>query len=440
MQRICLDKLVKWNEKKGRKPLVLMGARQVGKTWLMHEFATRCYPADAVEVNFMREAALVERVEHSNLDPQSLLTVFQSVTGKQITPGRTLLILDEIQECPRALTALKFFCEDLPELAVVAAGSLLGLSVGGDDGRRSSFPVGKIDRIDVHPMTYSEFLLAIGKPSLVDAIDREDWTTVETLSYEYEDALRNYYITGGMPEAVKTFAETRNLTTVREVQRTILADYDTDFKKHAKREVLPKIRLLWHNISAQLAKENKKFIYTALKAGARAREYETALQWLDDAGMVRQVFRVYPPELPIRSFCDFGAFKLYMHDVGLLGAMSGLSPRIVIEGNDLFTYSKGALTEQFVLEELVAAGIEPGYWTPDQGISEVDFVVQGETRVYPLEVKSATNTKAKSLGVYCRAHSPEFSVKSSLMPYRRDERSRSIPLYALGRQLPKELH
>lgn len=356
-------------------------------------------------------------------------------------PGTTLLVLDEIQECPSALTSLKFFNEDLPELAVMAAGSLLGLSMGKSDGisqkrnngrSQMSFPVGKIERLYVHPMTFSEFLLAEGKQGFADAIRNGDWRMVELLAGEYETLLKTYLVVGGMPEAVNRWTETETLAEVRTTQRAILSDYDDDFKKHAPIDLLPKIRLLWNNISAQLAKENAKFIYAALKPGARAREYEAALQWLDDAGMVRQVFRVDPPRLPIKAYRDFGAFKLYMHDVGLLGAMSDLPPQIVLEGNTIFTNFKGALTEQFVLQELTATGFEPGYWTADTGTAEMDFVVQGATAVYPVEVKSATNVKAKSLGVYMRRFAPPFAVKSSLRPFAETGNVRSIPLYALG--------
>jgi len=251
--------------------------------------------------------------------------------------------------------------------------------------------------------------------------------------------LKCYFVVGGMPEAVETWTQTQSFAKVRTVQKSILADYDDDFKKHAPKELLPKIRLLWNNIPAQLAKENKKFVYTALKAGARAREYETALQWLEDAGMVRQVFRTCPPRLPLMAYRDFGSFKLYVHDVGLLGAMSELTPKIVLEGNALFTNFKGALTEQFVAQELAAHGVPTGYWTPDVGTAEVDFVVQGDDVVCPIEVKSATNAKAKSLSVYRRACKPPFSIKSSLLDYSGKGVVRSLPLYALGLRIADEI-
>ena len=446
MLRECLKYIVEWKNKARRKPLILMGARQVGKTWLMEEFARKEFPEDFVIVNFMRRQALSQQLQHSDIDPASLLRLLQTATGRQIIPGKTLLILDEIQECPSALTSLKFFYEDMPELAVMAAGSLLGLSYGKNkDGTRSeaedkwSFPVGKVDRLNVYPLTFSEFLVASGRESMVAAIEEGDWETVGLLSDDYERELKNYLVVGGMPEAVMEWLETGTLAMARKTQLKILADYDDDFKKHAPIELLPKIRLVWNNIPAQLAKENKKFIYSALKSGARAREYESAIEWLGDAGMVYRHYRVCPPRLPISHYLDLGAFKLFLHDVGLLGAMSSLDPAVVLERNELFTNFKGAMTEQFVLQELVACGIESGYWTPDEGISEVDFVVQGRSGVYPLEAKSSTNTKAKSLRVYVDEYHPQFSIKTSLKNFSDSSAVHSLPLYALGQRITAEI-
>lgn len=441
MHRDCLEQIVQWKDKRNRKPLVLMGARQVGKTWLMEEFARREFPKDHVLVNFMRKRSLCEQLKNGDIDPASLVRLLQTATGKLIIPGKTLLILDEIQECPSALTALKFFQEDMPQLAVMAAGSLLGLSFGAnkdEDGqtkpeeRRESFPVGKIDRLNVYPLTLSEFMRANGKEAMVNAIETGDWKSVEALSGEYEMLLKNYMVVGGMPEPVNCWVETSSLAEARRIQRRMLLDYDDDFKKHAPIDLLPKIRLLWNNIPSQLAKENGKFIYSALKSGARAREYEVAVEWLRDAGMVYKLYRACPPRLPLPHYADLGAFKLFMHDVGLLGAMSHLEPSVVLDGNSLFTNFKGSLTEQFAMQELVADGIVSYYWTPDAGISEVDFVVQGSRAVYPVEVKSATNTKAKSLKVYMDAYNPPFAVKSSLKNYSGAGSVRSVPLYALG--------
>jgi len=441
MNRSVYCEIEQWADNPRRKPLVLMGARQVGKTWLMDCFAHEHYPRSTVRVNFMRETSLCRAIGESDLRPVELIRLIQTQTGKTIQPGTTLLILDEIQECPRALTALKFFREDLPELSVMAAGSLLGLSFGrkDEDGSKPSFPVGMVDRIDVAPMTFGEFLEASNRSGLVQALRTPDWDAVSCFADDYCRELKSYLIVGGMPEAVETWVRTRSYAAVRRVQGSILADYDDDFKKHAPSELLPKIRLLWNNIPAQLAKENKKFVYTALKPGARAREYETALQWLEDAGMIHQLFRTCPPRLPLRAYRDLGAFKLYCHDVGLLGVLSALSPKIVLEGNELFTNFKGAMTEQFVLQELMAKGLVVGYWTPDAGMAEVDFVIQGDDGVYPLEVKSATNVKAKSLGVYLKSNHPPFAIKSSLKEWSGRGVVHSLPIYALGECIRREL-
>lgn len=453
MQRDCYRKLVEWNNEGDRKPLVVMGARQVGKTWLMNEFAQREYPNNHVVVNFMRKKSLCKQLKDDDIDPANLIRLLQTATGKIIEPGRTLLILDEIQQCPSALTALKFFNEDMPGLAVMAAGSLLGLSYGkssddsddeSDSDEDESFPVGKVDRLNMYPMTFAEFLKADGKESLVKAIEDGDWHTVAMLSKDYEKELKNYFVVGGMPGAVSKWVDTGSLAKARQVQLRVLADYDDDIKKHVKRksardEIFPRIRHLWHNIPSQLAKENEKFVYSALRHGARARDYEYAIEWLKDAGLVRILYRTGTPHLPISHHLDLRAFKLFVHDVGLLGAMSSLEPSVVLDGNDLFDCFKGALTEQFVLQELTARGVECGYWTSDSGISEVDFVVQGRTGVYPLEVKSATNTKAKSLGVYMSEYQPAQAFKSSLKNYSDSRDVKSIPLYALGIALPSML-
>ena len=440
MERECLKNLIEWKNSRKRKPLVLMGARQVGKTWLMEEFAKREFGEDYVIVNFMRRRSLCQQLKTMDLEPKALVRLLQTATGRRIVPGETLLILDEIQECPSALTSLKFFYEDMPELAVMAAGSLLGLSYGtkdidgsSPDEDRGSFPVGKVDRLNIYPMSFAEFLVANGKASFLAAIDAGDWQSVEALADEFELLLKNYFIVGGMPEAVSDWVETGSLAESRETQLRILADYEDDFKKHAPIELLPKIRLVWQSVPAQLAKENEKFCYANVRQGARARDYESALEWLRDAGMLYQLKRVCPPGLPITRYMNSGAFKVFVHDVGLLCAMSAVDPAIVLEKNGLFTHFKGALAEQFVLQELKTLGVESGYWSPDEGVSEVDFVVQGAKGVYPVEVKAATNTKAKSLGVYMAAYKPLFAVKTSLKNFSMSRDVRSLPLYAFGR-------
>lgn len=439
MQRDVFKKIIDWNSSRKRKPLILMGARQVGKTWLMDAFANEFYPDAYVKVDLQRDDMLRAKIDNSNIDPKTMLDIMQAATGKQIVPGKTLLIIDEIQESHKALNSLKYFNQEMPDLAIIVAGSLLGLAMGKSDearkrkGReRGSFPVGKVSFLDVHPMSFSEFVRAVDNPFRLKALEAGDWKLLDAMREDFTTLLRKYLFVGGMPEAVADFAENGDYAGVRMAQDEILAAYDADFVKHAPPELLAKIRLLWKNIPAQLAKENRKFIYTALKSGARAREYETALNWLDDAGMIHQVFRASPPRLPLASYQDFSAFKLYMHDVGLLGAMSGISPSMLLDGDALFTNFKGAMTEQFVLQELAANGITSNYWSSDFGNAEVEFVVQGEKNVFPVEAKAGINTKAKSLKVYRGLFNPPYAIRTSLQPYHDGENVKDIPLYAFG--------
>ena len=437
MERDVLKKIKEWNRNSKRKPLILMGARQVGKTWLMDAFARECYPENHVKVDLQELDSLREGIDNSDLTPKAILDLVQAATGREIVPGRTLLIIDEIQESHKALNALKYFNQDLPELSIIVAGSLPGLAMGKSEEKRrhsarGSFPVGKVNFLDVNPMSFSEFVRAVDNEFRSKAIESGDWNLVGSMHGDFEALLRKYLFVGGMPEAVGEFAESGDYAAVRKIQGEILGAYDADFAKHAPVELLPKIRLLWRNIPAQLAKENRKFIYSALKGGARAREYETALEWLDDAGMVHQVFRVSPPRLPLFSYQDFSAFKLYMHDVGLLGAMSGLASQTLLDGNALFTNFKGAMTEQYALQELVAAGIAPYYWTSDSGNAEVEFVVQGETATFPIEAKAGINTKAKSLKVFRELFNPPYAIRTSLNPHVEGQFTKDIPLYAIG--------
>lgn len=439
-RKILEQKIAAWNAQKSRKPLLLMGARQVGKTWLMEHYAQSAYPQDTVAVNLMEDEPLRVSIEQSTLEPQTLLALIQARCGRRIVPGRTLLILDEIQESPRALTALKFFNEKMPELAVMAAGSLLGLSLRRKRGvrekeTRGSFPVGKVSFMDVYPLTFAEFLTARGEDLKCEALENDQREVVGLLQDEYIRQLRDYLFVGGMPEAVKLFVQEGDYHAVRRVHEEILRAYDKDFVKHADETLLGRLRMLWKNIPAQLAKENKKFVYKVLKDGARGRDYEEALEWLDEAGMIHQVFRADPPRLPLKAYEDFAAFKLYQHDVGLLGAMSALPPSVILEGNELFTNFKGALTEQFVLQELVALGAKPFYWSAQRGDAEVDFLLQGDADVYPLEVKAACNLKAKSLATYREFFKPPICYRTSLAKRSDGKLVRDVPLFDLPRIL-----
>lgn len=437
MIRDAEQDLIAWNERKNRKPLILMGARQVGKTWLMNDFAAKHYPNRTVCVNLMKEDLIREAIESSDIDPQSIIGIIELKKRVTIIPGETLLILDEIQESPRALTSLKFFNEEMPKLAVMAAGSLLGLSLrrGSNhrNGRvRGSFPVGKVDFLDVRPMTFFEFLRATGEERKLEALKDRKWKLVSLAHEDYVKHLKSYLFVGGMPEAVREFVETHDYHAVRRVQGAILRAYGKDFEKHAEGALLEKIRLLWNNVPAQLAKENRKFIYKTLREGARAREYEVALQWLDDAAMVHVVRRVSPPRIPLKANEDFGAFKLYVHDVGLLGALSRLEPQTLLEGSAIFTNFKGALTEQYVLQELSATDVPLAYWASERGDAEVDFVLQGAKDVFPVEAKAARNLKAQSLKTYASVFNPGRCYRTSLERQSEGVRITDIPLYAVS--------
>lgn len=452
MVRKAYKKLLEWHNSANRKPLILMGARQVGKTWLMEEFARNEYAGNTVSVNLMKNESLRARFETLNLDSDTVIDVIQLATGKRIIPGKTLLVIDEIQEAPRALTALKYLQEEKPELVVMVAGSLLGLAVKRDDeaedqdaaeksdARKASYPVGKVDYLDVTPMSFEEFLWAIGEEMKAEYIAAEKWSAIEGFHEVLIDLVRRYYLVGGMPEAVKTYAETRDFSEVRKVQKRILRDYDEDFAKHAKPRLLAKIRLMWESIPAQLAKENKKFIYTALRSGARAREYEIALAWLRDAGLVHTVANISTPKMPLKSYEEFGNFKLYIHDVGLLAAMCDMSSSILLDKTEVFTTFNGALVEQYVLEELVALGVKPYYWSPDNARAEIEFLVQGDREIYPLEAKAGTNLRAASLKSYYDRYAPSFEFRVSMQKRTTGPRIEDIPLYGIPSVVPLLKH
>lgn len=442
MERSILKNIEEWCVERRRKPLILMGARQVGKTWLMDEFARRHYPNDTVRVNFMKNDALRDNFEKIDLDPKTVVEIISINTGKKIVPGKTLLILDEIQESPRALTSLKFFNEDMPELAVMAAGSLLGLAVDRNkkrgresNGAKASFPVGKVTFIDVPPMTFEEFLVAIGEDVKCEALGNRKWEMVNVFNDTYCEFLRKYYFIGGMPEAVLAYSEEKDYRLVRKVQKSILKAYDEDFVKHSDGSLLSKIRLLWGAIPSQLSKENKKFLYTALREGARAREYEVALQWLEDAGMTRIVRNVAAPMMPLAAYEDFSAFKLYAHDVGLIAAMSEIPQQVLLEGSSIFTHFKGSLTEQFALQELTAYGCGAHYWSPGNSRAELEFLVQVGSKICPIEAKAEKNLRAKSLMTYIEKYKPEKAVRLSTSKRMSHGVLEDYPLYSIHEML-----
>lgn len=427
MYRMAMENLFAWKQSRRRKPLIIEGARQVGKTWLMKEFGRQAY-GDTVYINFDSNARMAELFA-SDLDTKRLVLGLELYAGRKIDPENALLIFDEVQEVPRALAALKYFCEDAPQYHIVCAGSLLGIALH----RGTSFPVGKVDFLKLYPLSFQEFLMAIGKKQFSELLDQQDFSMITSFRETYADALKQYYFVGGMPEAVESFAENQDFNEVRQIQKRILAAYEQDFSKHAPNEVVPRLRMLWNSIPAQLAKENKKFIYGLVREGARAKDYETALLWLSDCGLVHRVSRVNAPGIPLRAYEDMKAFKLFVLDVGLLGCMTGLHQRTLLDGNALFVEFKGALTEQYVCQQLkTLADLELCYYTNDRGSCEVDFVVDTGGRVMPLEVKTETNLRAKSLKTYREKFSPELAIRTSMADYRKEDGLVNLPLYAIG--------
>ena len=425
MERIKMEELVRWKEKPGRKPLILKGARQVGKTWLMKEFGERYFDQIAY-VNLDRNSRM-RRVFDGDFDVEAILMALNIETGVAIQPERTLIILDEIQEAPRAISALKYFCEDAPEYAIVAAGSLLGVAI--HEG--ASFPVGKVDTMDIHPLNYREFLIAMGERPLADLLMQRKYTLMEAFAEKYIRLLKLYLYTGGMPEVVDAYAQRRDIVEVRSIQRTILELYEDDFGKHAPKEDLPRIRMVWNAVPLQLAKENKKFFFGQVKAGARAKDFEKAIQWLTDCGLLTKVYRVEKPAMPLKSYIDFAAFKIYMLDVGLLGALSDLDARAILEESEIFVEFKGALTEQYVLQQLISDTQYTPYYYSVSSHNEIDFVLQREGQVVPLEVKAAENLRSKSLRAYYDKFKPVLAVRTSLSGYREQEWMTNLPLYAV---------
>ncbi len=426
MYRIAMEKLIKWKESSRRKPLIIEGARQVGKTWLMKEFGRRYY-TDTVYINFDSNARMRELFA-SDLDTNRLIMGLELYSGRKIDADHTLIIFDEIQEVPKALSSLKYFCENAPEYHIVCAGSLLGIAL--HEG--TSFPVGKVDFLKLYPLSFKEFLMGIEKKRFAELIDTQDYQMITSFKQTYIDALKQYYFVGGMPEAVQSFAENRDFYKVRRIQERILAAYEQDFSKHAPNEIVPKIRMLWNSIPSQLARENKKFIYGLVREGSRAKDYETAILWLSDCGLVHKVSRVNAAGIPLKAYEDLKAFKLFVVDVGLLGCMTGIRQSTLLDGNDLFTEFKGALTEQYVCQQLkTIEDLRIYYYTNDRGSCEIDFIVDTGEQIIPVEVKAETNLRAKSLKVYREKFAPEMSVRTSMADFKKEDRLINLPLYTI---------
>jgi len=426
MYRESIVSLMKWKEDKFRKPLIVRGARQVGKTWLLQEFGRTSY-AKFIYVNF-EETSSLQNIFTGDFDIERIITVLQIHAQTTITAENTLIVLDEIQSAERGVTSLKYFCEKAPQYHVIAAGSLLGMGLHS----HVSFPVGKVDFLDLRPLSFSEFLLSQNEKALVEALKTKNWSVVSIFTEKLKEYLRYYFYVGGMPEVVDAFAQTRDWQLVRRIQNRILNSYEGDFSKHAPNETVPRIRMVWQSIPSQLAKENKKFVYGVIREGARAKDFELAIQWLTDCGLLLKSHRVSKPGIPLAAYQNISVFKLFLHDVGLLGAMAGLNVRTIIEGDEIFTEFKGALTEQYVMQQLrLDSERYIGYWTNDRSTSEVDFVIQEEGEVIPIEVKSGENLKAKSFRLFCEKYKPSKAIRTSLSDFKEESWMANVPLYAI---------
>ena len=427
MYRDKMNELKKWKDSPTRKPLIIRGARQVGKTWLMKEFGKQCYKKCAY-INF-DDNSRMDKLFEDDFDLDKIIQGLKIESNVNIEPENTLIILDEIQETPKALKALKYFYENANQYHIVSAGSLLGVAI--HEG--TSFPVGKVDFLDLAPLSFFEFLEALGEENLLQLLKENDFDMIGVFNSKLKEFLKLYYYVGGMPEAVNSYAQNKDLKEVRKIQKRLLEAYEQDFSKHAPSNIVPRIRQLWNNIPTQLAKENKKFIYGLVREGARAREYEIALSWLIDCGLVYQINRVTTSKVPLSAYQDFNAFKLYLLDVGLLSAMSGIDAKTLLEGNDVFEEFKGSLTEQYVLCQLKeCTDLDVFYWSSDTGTSELDFITQIGKDNVPIEVKASENLQAKSLKSFVQKYETKFNVRTSMSDYRNDDWITNIPLYCIA--------
>lgn len=429
MERFLHKKLEAWRSSESRKPLILFGARQVGKTWLLKDFGSRMYKNVAF-VSFDRNDAAVQLMT-TEKSADKLLRGLSAITGIDIVPGDTLVILDEIQDCPIALTRLKAMAEDAPDFHIAACGSLLGIAL--HEG--VSYPVGQVDEMYLYPMTFGEFLLANGKEKMLEFLVENDWPMINAISSEYIDLLRQYYYVGGMPAAVKAYVEDKGLNAVRTQQKHILNDYDRDFSKHAPARVVPRIRMVWQSIVSQLAKENKKFIFGAMKKGARASEFEEAIQWLTDAGIVYKVNRVNAVQMPLKFYEDRDVFKLFILDVGLMGAMADVPAGQMMVGDNIFKEYKGAFTEVYVKSQLQTVAIPVCYHSVERSRIELDFVIQLSDNVYPVEVKAEENVKAKSMKLFIENNPHLKGIRLSMRNYENQSWIENIPLFAFREYL-----
>ena len=426
MQRAILQKFIEWKSFSDRKPLIVNGARQVGKTWLLREFARTEYAKEAYII--CRKNDIIRQIFTQDFDVNRILRALRALSGVDITPGDTLIVLDEVQDVPEVLEALKYFCEEAPEYHIAVAGSLLGISLHNG----VSYPVGKVNEINVYPMNFEEFVLAKGETEVFKLIVNRDYMTMNLIHEKMVDLLRQYYYVGGMPEAVKKYVESDSLIEVRRIQKEILNGYELDLSKHAPKEQVPRIRMVWKSIPSQLSKDNKKFIYGALRKGARANDFEIAIQWLVDSGLVYKVPKCTKPALPLDVYEDLSSFKLYMLDVGLLGAMVNTEPVQVLINNNVFVEYKGGMTEQYVLQQMKSHGVSPIYYhKTDDSRLELDFVIQYNAKLLPIEVKAEGNVRANSLTALLAKNPDLKAVRFSMLPYKEQGQLECLPLYAV---------
>ena len=426
MNRHAIKRLEQWKDSKGRKPMIIRGARQVGKTWLMKEFGRMRF-AKTAYVNFENNDR-AKAIFEMDFDIARMVLALSAETGVEIMAEDTLLIFDEIQEAPKALTSLKYFYENAPQYCIVAAGSLLGVAIH----HGTSFPVGKVDFMDLYPLSYTEFLEALGEERFAKLLAAGDTEMMRVFKSKFIERLKEYYFVGGMSEAVLTFVEKKNYQSVREIQKNLLNYYQQDFSKHAQTNLIPRLNLVWNSIPGQLAKENRKYIYGQVREGARAKDFELAIQWLLDCGLIHKVHRVSKPQLPLKAYMELDTFKMFLLDVGLLAALGDLSVKVILEGSRIFTEFKGALTEQYVLQQLVSElGVTAYYYSTPNSRGEIDFLLQGDTSVIPLEVKAEENLKARSLRAFCEKYNPRFAVRSSMSDFREQDWMTNVPLYDL---------
>ena len=425
MKRDAIKYLYEWKSRANHKPMIVRGARQVGKTWLMRAFAEEAYDR-YVYVNF-EDNELIRNVFERDFDIERIILALQVATGEMIDRD-TLIIFDEIQEAPKGLTALKYFYEKAPEYSILAAGSLLGISMH----ESVSFPVGKVEFMDLYPLSFREFLNALGQSQLVTVLEKEDWELISLFHNKLVEYLKIYYFVGGMPGVVMEYLDTKDFNRVRVVQQEILNAYDNDFSKYAPNKEVPRLRMVWRSVLAQLAKENKKFIYGMLKEGARAKEFEIALEWLQDAGLLYKVNRTKAGKMPLSAYEDFAAFKVFILDVGLLSAMGKLTSQIILDGDVIFEEFKGALTEQYVFQQMKTyKDIDIYYWSADNSSGEIDFIVQKEGVITPIEVKSSENLQSKSLSAFIKRHPELKGLRFSMSEYKEQEWMKNRPLYSI---------